>query len=467
MPKADDTGLWRRRDPEGYRKFWQTSHWDVLSVFIHQREAVLLDQAVLCSLLATSKDVRAAILEGSCRGQACIRFEAKSDLKRVRRLSLWLQGHAKVVRELELLLGQGWATLADLQTAEASVAAGLHTAAAQQSLAVQAYSCKPATPSMQLALLQHLGSSLSSVSFTCHDWVCGGDAPSAGFKARWRGVLGQPAAAAAALGRLRSLEVHQSYKCGSNVAGRLQLSALSQLTALRLTGPGEVAAGNMQQLPSTLQELQVALCEGSQQLNLAHLSALTQLQLRAAKLAAYPDRAAPGLQLQNVPSPPNLAAEAAAWPGLPLRQLSLHGLSVPVAVLQRLAELPGGVRSLELNFCEFGCTPRQVAKVLKRMYKLRELKMRRLFHAPASCSLMAGTRELMRTLGCIHLHTLEVDDMPLGNFVQELAAETDRWLERQLPLQRLVLSNCNLNNRATYAVLKACRNCSRDCMMQA
>lgn len=101
------------------------------------------------------------------------------------------------------------------------------------------------------------------------------------------------------------------------------------------------------------------------------------------------------------------------------------------------------------------------------MYKLRELKMRRLFHAPASCSLMAGTRELMRTLGCIHLHTLEVDDMPLGNFVQELAAETDRWLERQLPLQRLVLSNCNLNNRATYAVLKACRNCSRDCMMQA
>lgn len=161
---------------------------------------------------------------------------------------------------------------------------------------------------------------------------------------------------------------------------------------------------------------------------------------------------------KTFPSPPNLAAEAAAWPGLPLRQLSLHGLSVPVAVLQRLAELPGGVRSLELNFCEIESTPRQVAKVLKGMYKLRELKMRRLFHAPASCSLMAGTRELMRTLGCIHLHTLEVDDMPLGNFVQELAAETDRWLERQLPLQRLVLSNCNLNNRATYAVLKACRN---------
>lgn len=104
-----DTGL------EVDRKIRKRSHWDVLSVFIHQREAVLLDQAVLCSLLATSKDVRAAILEGSCRGQACIRFEAKSDRKRVRRFSLWLQRHAKVVRELTLLLGQGWATLADLQ----------------------------------------------------------------------------------------------------------------------------------------------------------------------------------------------------------------------------------------------------------------------------------------------------------------------------------------------------------------
>ncbi|WIA21995.1 hypothetical protein OEZ85_004349 [Tetradesmus obliquus] len=217
----DDTGL------EVDRKIRKRSHWDVLSVFIHQREAVLLDQAVLCSLLATSKDVRAAILEGSCRGQACIRLEAKSDLKRVRRFSLWLQRHAKVVRELTLLLGQGWATLADLQTAEASVAAGLHTAAAQQSLAVQAYSCEPATPSMQLALLQHLGSSLRSVAFTCHHWVCGGDAPSAGFKARWRSVLGQPAAATAALGRLRSLEVHGISKCGSVVIGHLQLPALS------------------------------------------------------------------------------------------------------------------------------------------------------------------------------------------------------------------------------------------------
>jgi hypothetical protein len=110
-----DTWFWRAEDPDGYRKFRQRSHWDVLSVFINQHEAALLDQQVLCSLLATSKDVRAAILEGSCRGQACITFEAKADLKRVRWFSLWLQRHAKVIRELQLLLGQGWTDLADLQ----------------------------------------------------------------------------------------------------------------------------------------------------------------------------------------------------------------------------------------------------------------------------------------------------------------------------------------------------------------
>jgi hypothetical protein len=106
---------WRWRDPEGYRSFWQRSHWNVVSIFIHQREAVLLNQSLLCTLLATSKDVRAAILEGSCRGQACIRFEGKSNLKRVRRFSLWLQRHAQVMQELQLLLGSDWKQLADLQ----------------------------------------------------------------------------------------------------------------------------------------------------------------------------------------------------------------------------------------------------------------------------------------------------------------------------------------------------------------
>lgn len=106
--------LWRHDDPKGYRSFWQRSHWNVLSILIHQCEAVLLDQAVLCSLLVTSRDVRAAILEGSCRGQACIRFEGKSDLKRVRRFSLWLQRHAQVMQELQLQLGHDWKELPDL-----------------------------------------------------------------------------------------------------------------------------------------------------------------------------------------------------------------------------------------------------------------------------------------------------------------------------------------------------------------
>ena len=83
----------------------------------------------------------------------------------------------------------------------------------------------------------------------------------------------------------------------------------------------------------------------------SQLSALTELHL------AY--------RHKTLPSPPNLAAEAAVWASLPLRQLSLHGVEVPTAVLQRLAELPGGVPSLELDCCEFEGTPRQVAKVLK------------------------------------------------------------------------------------------------------
>jgi hypothetical protein len=110
-----EKGLWKLDDPVGYREFWKRSHWDVLSVFIHQRDAVLLDQAVLCSLLSASKDARTAILQGSCRGQACITFEAKSDLKRVRRFSLWLQRHAQVIGELHLQLGDKWSTIADLQ----------------------------------------------------------------------------------------------------------------------------------------------------------------------------------------------------------------------------------------------------------------------------------------------------------------------------------------------------------------
>jgi hypothetical protein len=104
---------------------------------------------------------------------------------------------------------------------------------------------------MQLALLQHLGSSLRRVQFTCSNLVCGGDALSAGFKARWRAVLGQPAAAAAAvLGGLRSLEITENYKCSSMAAARLQMVSLSQLTSLRMRGSAAVAAGRMQQLPS-------------------------------------------------------------------------------------------------------------------------------------------------------------------------------------------------------------------------
>jgi hypothetical protein len=62
--------------------------------------------------------------------------------------------------------------------------------------------------------------------------------------------------------------------------------------------------------------------------------------------------------------PPNMAAESAAWPGLPLRHLSLADVALPEAALQRLAELPS-VTSLELDKCSFENSPRQVAKVLE------------------------------------------------------------------------------------------------------
>jgi hypothetical protein len=140
------------------------------------------------------------------------------------------------------------APLQCMQTAEASIAAGLQTAAAQQPLAVHTYSCDPATPIMQVALLQLLGSNLSSVQFNCHHWVRAVDKLSAGFKARWRNVLGQPEAALAALSRLRSLQVTESYRGNNPVMGCLQLSALSQLTSLRLLGRSEVWVKHMQHL---------------------------------------------------------------------------------------------------------------------------------------------------------------------------------------------------------------------------
>jgi hypothetical protein len=138
------------------------------------------------------------------------------------------------------------------QTAEASIAAGLQTAAAQQPLAVQTYSCDAATPTVQLPLLQHLGSSLSSVKFNCHYWTCGGAELPAGFKARWRSVLGQPAAALAALSGLRSLQVTECYGGSSVAVGHLQLSALRQLTSLRLLGRSEVPAKQMRHLPGEM-----------------------------------------------------------------------------------------------------------------------------------------------------------------------------------------------------------------------
>jgi hypothetical protein len=62
---------------------------------------------------------------------------------------------------------------------------------------------------------------------------------------------------------------------------------------------------------------------------------------------------------------PNLTADSAAWAQLHLRQLSLADLAVPAAVLQQLANLPGGgLSSLELSNCKVESSPRQVAKVL-------------------------------------------------------------------------------------------------------
>jgi hypothetical protein len=92
------------------------------------------------------------------------------------------------------------------------------------------------------------------------------------------------------------------------------------------------------------------------------------------------------------------------------------------------------------------------------MFQLRVLKMAGLFLAHKySNTLMAGTRELMRTLGRMQLHTLEIHHMPLGSIAAELSGEEESWRRpRQLPLQRLVLLNCNLSSKATYEVLRAC-----------
>lgn len=142
---------------------------------------------------------------------------------------------------------------------------------------------------------------------------------------------------------------------------QLNLAHLSALTQLQLRGDYKLASGD--RLPANLTAATL-LCGGDAAVLLPQLSRLQQLELgdkcmlAAAQLTQLPSWLPTLTQLhlayscKTFPSPPNLAAEAAAWPGLPLRQLSLHGLSVPVAVLQRLAELPGGVRSLELNFCK-------------------------------------------------------------------------------------------------------------------
>uniref|UniRef100_A0A383W516 Uncharacterized protein n=1 Tax=Tetradesmus obliquus TaxID=3088 RepID=A0A383W516_TETOB len=156
----------------------------------------------------------------------------------------------------------------------------------------------------------------------------------------------------------------------------------------------------------------------------SQLSALTELHL------AY--------QCKSASPPPNLAAESAAWQDLPLRQLSLIGVAVPAAALQQLAELAAGLTSLELDRCSFESSPRQVAKVLSGMRTLRVFKMSALFLSRSSHShtLMAGTRELLQTLGHLNLHTLEIADMPLGSIAQELPGD---WrLNRQLLLQRLL-----------------------------
>jgi hypothetical protein len=95
------------------------------------------------------------------------------------------------------------------------------------------------------------------------------------------------------------------------------------------------------------------------------------------------------------------------------------------------------------------------------MRQLRVFKMARLFIAPQQWqNLMAGTRELLRTLGSMkQLHTLEIDDMPLGSIAKELPGLNEgRWSYPQLTLQRLVLSHCNITSDVAYSLLKCCKN---------
>ncbi|KAF6256811.1 hypothetical protein COO60DRAFT_1640411 [Scenedesmus sp. NREL 46B-D3] len=344
-----------------------------------------------------------------------------------------------------------------VQAAQASVAAGLHTAAAQQPLAVQAYSCDPTTPSMQAALLHHLGSSLSSVQFTYDSRVAAGDALPPGFKARWRSVLPQLAAAPAALASLRSLEVTEPYRDSSVAAGHLPLSALSQLTSLQLLGKSEVSAKHMQQLPSKLQELQATLGEGSSQLSLARLTALTQLHLSGPYTMAGSDSMPPKLAAATLLCGGQAAVQLAQLSRL--QRLQLGEACAPTAAQLRLLHRLLGLTELHLAYkpnlemasCSFENSPREVAKVLAGMSTLRVFRMRSLFPATPrwSSALMAGTREALATLGRLSLHTLEIRSMPLGSIAKELAV-------RQLTLERLVLDNCNMSNKALYAVLNCC-----------
>jgi hypothetical protein len=96
------------------------------------------------------------------------------------------------------------------------------------------------------------------------------------------------------------------------------------------------------------------------------------------------------------------------------------------------------------------------------MSALCVFKMTNMFVVPTPTwrqALLAGTRDVLRTLGCLKLHTLEVRDMPLGSIAKELVEHGDGWCVRHLDrLERLVLNNCNMDSKATLAVLRSCTN---------
>jgi hypothetical protein len=96
------------------------------------------------------------------------------------------------------------------------------------------------------------------------------------------------------------------------------------------------------------------------------------------------------------------------------------------------------------------------------MPTLRVLKMTRMFVVYKQTwpdVLLAGTRELLRTLGRLKLHTLELRNMPLGSIAKELVEVKDGWrIPQHEELERLVLNDCNMDSDSTRVVLSSCKN---------